>query len=159
MRYEFIKKTLDEYVLKYIDKNGNEKEIPFKRTIDMATKMQSITALARMKMVAEMTENGYKREDFISKIDDGKGQVVYDESQLKYIEQGYIEQEQGKVVYKTIEETLGISLDDLLTDMGLEVNSNKPEDIQAVSLFTQKFAMLTADKKNETPSGERKEQL
>ena len=151
MKYEFIKKSLDDYVLKYTDKNGIEKEIPFKRTINIAADMQRVTATARMKMIAEMSKNGYKREDFITKNDDGKGHITYDESQLKYIEQGYIEQEQGQMIFNIFEKTFGMDLPSLLTEMGMDINSTNPEDIQAVSLFTQKFAMLSTNEDN-TPS-------
>ena len=56
MKYEFKEISLDNYELHYIDKEGKEKVIPFKRTVELAKKLQSADADARFEMLEYLTK-------------------------------------------------------------------------------------------------------
>ena len=57
MKYEFIKIDLDTYKLVYTNKEKKEVSIEFKRTIEMAEKLQGIVATARLNMYKELNQN------------------------------------------------------------------------------------------------------
>ena len=56
MKYEFIKVDLDTYKLVYTSKDKKEVSIEFKRTIEMAEKLQGIVATARLNMYKELSK-------------------------------------------------------------------------------------------------------
>lgn len=151
MNYEFIKNGLDDYTLKYTDKDNKPVEIPFKRTIEMATKVQAITSNARIKMFKELTKQGMTKDDLIIRRDDGKGHITYDETNYIEFEKKYLEEETALTMNEIMEDCFKMNMIDLFTSMGIDLNSNDPITIKKVSMFSNKFGMIIGNK-DVTPS-------
>lgn len=151
MNYEFIKNGLDDYTLKYTDKDNKPVEIPFKRTIEMATKVQAITSNARIKMFKELTKQGMTKDDLIIRRDDGKGHITYDETNYIEFEKKYLEEETALTMNEIMEECFKMNIIDLFTSMGINLNSNDPITVKKVSMFSNKFGMIIGNK-DVTPS-------
>lgn len=112
-KYEIIKNGLDDYTLKYKDK-----EISFNSTVDIVSKLQDSTKKARMRMVMDLAKEGKTIKDLIVETTkDGK--TIEDHSNKDFIEEGYIQQAQTEVFNEIIHEMLGVSLENLVMDIGL----------------------------------------
>lgn len=154
MKYEFKKIDLDNFEFIYTSKNNEQKVIPFKRTIEMATKIQGINASARIKMFKELTSLGMTKNDLIIRKDDGKGHITYDETNYQEFEKKYIEEESMKTMNDIINETLKMNMLDLFEDMGMNLMKQDNEVVEQISLFTQKFVTIISQEQEKTPSGE-----
>lgn len=143
MKYEFREKELDVIELTYTDKSGSKKTKEFKRTVDMAMKLEGCTARARLRMYAEMKKMGISRDDLVTKKDDGKGKITYDETALNEIEKKYIQEEQGRTAYDLMRKSLG-NVDKLLSD--LEFNETEAQ------LFVQKFILINTQGEAKCPT-------
>lgn len=120
MKYKIIKDGLDNYVLKYKDK-----EINFKSSVDIVSKLQETTKKARMRMVMDLAKEGKTIKDLIIETEkDGK--IIQDHSNKDFIEEGYLQQEQAEVFNEVVKDMLGVSLEELVIDMGL--NEKEVED-------------------------------
>ncbi len=119
-KYEIIKNGLDDYTLKYKDK-----EINFKSTVELVNKLQDITKKARMQMVMDLSKEGKTIKDLVveTKVD---GKIILDHSNKDFIEEGYIQQAQEQIFNEVIEKMLGVSLEKLIIDM--ELNENEVEE-------------------------------
>lgn len=113
MKYEIIKDGLDNYVLKYKDK-----EINFKSSVNIVNKLQETTKNARMRMVMDLAKEGKTIKDLIveTKVD---GKTIQDHSNKDFIEEGYLQEEQAKVFNEIVKEMLGYTLEELVIDIGL----------------------------------------
>ncbi len=143
MKYEFKEKELDIIELIYTDKSGSKKTKEFKRTVDMAMQLEGCTARARLRMYAEMQKMGVSRDDLVTKKDDGKGKITYDETALNEIEKKYIQEEQGRTAYDLMRNSLG-NVDKLMTE--LELNETEAQ------LFVQKFILINTQGETKQPS-------
>ncbi len=153
MKYEFKTIDLDTYQLIYTNKDGKKITKEFKRTIEMAEKLDGIVEEARFKLAEMLSKRGKTKDDFVIKRDDGKGHVTYDETNYIQLEQGVINDTTGIVVNNIIKECFGMSLIELMADMGVDINDNSPEIQKEAELFGNKFGMIISggtDKK--TPS-------
>ena len=113
-KYDILKNGLDDYVLKYKDK-----EIKFNSTIKIVDKMQEVNKNARMKMILDLSKQGMTIKDLI--IEEKKdGKTYYNNSNKEELEQAYIQEETSKVFQEAIKEMLGIELMELLQEIGLE---------------------------------------
>lgn len=119
-KYEIIKNGLDDYTLKYKDK-----EINFKSSVELVNKLQDITKRARMQMVMDLAKEGKTIKDLVveTKVD---GKIISDHSNKDFIEEGYIQQVQEQIYNEVIEKMLGISLESLIVDM--ELNETEVEE-------------------------------
>lgn len=113
MKYEIIKDGLDNYVLKYKDK-----EIPFKSTVDIVSRLQDTTKKARMNLVMDLAKEGKTIKDLIVETE-VNGKVIQDHSNKDFIEEGYLQQAQAEVFNEVVKDMLGMSLEELVIDMGL----------------------------------------
>jgi sulfatase maturation enzyme AslB (radical SAM superfamily) len=123
MKYEFIEKTIDEYELHYTDKNGKEKVIPFKRTVELATKLQSADAEARLELYNFLTSVGKSKKDFIIERTDENGKIIVDETNYREFESDFLMKKQFEIamnIYKTV---FKMEFTDLLLDMGISENT------------------------------------
>lgn len=112
-KYEFIKNGVDDYTLKYKDK-----EIRFNSKVDLVTRLQETTATARNKMIKDLTKEGISLKDLtIETKKDGK--TFYDNTNRIELENSYIQQEQTKVFMNIIKEMLGMEITELFADIGL----------------------------------------
>ena len=113
-KYEIIKNGIDDYTLKYKDK-----EINFKSKVKIVEKMQEVNKTARVNMMLDLAEKGKSIKDLV-KEQKKDGKTYYDNSLKEEIEKIYIEEETGKVFMKEIEEMLGIGLQELINEIGLD---------------------------------------
>lgn len=112
-KFEFIKNGVDDYTLKYKDK-----EIKFNSTVDLVNRLQDTMATARMKMIKDLSAQGMSLKDLI--IETKKdGKTYYDNTNKTELENIYIQQEQTKIFMNIIEEKFGMSITDLFADIGL----------------------------------------
>lgn len=113
MKYEIIKEGLDDYILKYKDK-----KIRFKSTVNIVNRLQETTKKARMQMVMDLAKEGKTIKDLIVETE-VNGKIIQDHSNKDFIEEGYIQQVQAEVFNNIIKEMLGMSLEELVIDIGL----------------------------------------
>ena len=154
-KYEFKKITLDEY--KLVIEN---KEYPFKRTIEMGEKVQGITASARIKMLKELTKMGLTKNDLIIKKDLRNGKTTYDETNYQEFEKKFIEEETLQVANYLMENCFKMTTTKLFEELGINVNSEINEDeANGIMMFTQKFITIISKEEEDTPSDGSPEQL
>lgn len=113
MKYEIIKDGLDNYILKYKDK-----EINFKSSVGIVNKLQETTKKARMNLVMDLAKEGKTIKDLIVETE-VNGKVIQDHSNKDFIEEGYLQQAQAEVFNEVVKDMLGMSLEELVIDMGL----------------------------------------
>ena len=113
-KYEIKKQGVDDYLLTYKDQ-----EIHFKSTVNIVNKLQDATRQARFKMINDLAKEGKTVKDLIVETNvDGK--TILDHSNKDYIEEVYLQQEQTTIFNEAIKEMLGISLEDLIVEIGLD---------------------------------------
>jgi hypothetical protein len=112
-KYEFIKNGVDDYTLKYKDK-----EINFNSNVNIVNNLQDSISKARMNMIKDLAKEGMTIKDLvIEKKENGK--TYYDNTNKEELEKAYLEKEQSKVFIEIIEKLFGMSVEDLFIDMEL----------------------------------------
>lgn len=120
-KYEFIKNGVDDYTLKFKDK-----EIKFNSNVDIVTRLQNTVASAKIKMVKDLSKEGLSIKDLtIEKKENGK--TYYDNTNKIEIEKTYTEQEQSKVFMEIIEELFRMNIQQLFIEIGLEEEKEAEE--------------------------------
>ena len=112
-KYEIIKNGVDDYTLKYKDK-----QINFKSTIEIVSKMQEVNKRARVNMILDLSQKGMNIKDLV-KEEKKDGKTYYDNTNKTELEKIYIEEETSKVFQEEIKNMLGMDLISLLQDIGL----------------------------------------
>lgn len=146
MNYEFKEISLDNYELHYTNKDGIEKVIPFKRTIELASKIQSGDANARIKLYEYLTKLGKTKNDYIIE-KNVNGKIVRDETNYRELESSFMEKEQIELAMEVYKELFKIDLIDLYLDMGL---TDKDQD--KVQEFSLELREILINGKTKTPS-------
>lgn len=114
MEYQFIKKELDKYVLKYKDK-----EIEFTSTIGIASRIQKHQEQAETKMILDLAKQGMTINDLkVEKIVNGKKYI--DEANYNEIKKIYRDNALNEVFDEICLELFNYKLADLAVDIGLE---------------------------------------
>ena len=112
-KYEFIKNGVDDYTLKYKDK-----EINFKSNVNIVNSLQDSISKARMNMIKDLAKEGLSIKDLIIERKEN-GKTYYDNTNKEELEKAYLEKEQSKVFIEIIEKLFGMSVEDLFIDMEL----------------------------------------
>lgn len=113
MKYEFIKNGEDDYTLKYKDK-----EINFKSTVDIATRLQDAIEQGRNKLIFDLAKQGLTVKSLeIETKKDGKTYV--DNSNFETLEENYINKARSNVFLNIIEELFNKKFTDLILEIGL----------------------------------------
>ena len=137
-KYEFTKVSTDNYILKYKDKS-----FEFKTDISLANQMQGIYMNARVKMIKDLAKDGLSIKVLsIETKRDGKTYV--DNSNRIELENAYNEEAMAKFFDDLCKSRFGMSLAELLIDIGIV------EDTKAVGDFS---AELISALTGTTPSG------
>lgn len=136
-KYEFIKNGMDDYTLKYKDK-----EIHFCSKVEMVKDLQEVTKNARLEMVTDLAKKGMTIQDLVKEQKEGS-KIIYDHSNKDFIEQGYIQQEQAKVVDKICKQVFGMDSSAIILDIGFS-------DEKEVEQFYKEFGDILA---NSAPRG------
>lgn len=128
-KYEFIKNGIDDYTLKYKDK-----EINFKSNVDVVNRLQNSIASARLKMIKDLSKEGISLKDLtIEKKENGK--TYYDNTNKDELEKAYTQQEQSKVFMEIIKELFGMDITELFLDIGLATEEESGQ-------FSEEFGQI-----------------
>lgn len=111
-KYEFIKNGIDDYTLKYKDK-----EIQFCSKVEFIKDLQEVQKNARLKMISDLAKEGMSVQDLIIKKTEGS-KTIEDHSNKDYVEQGYIQQEQVKVIDNICKKMFNMDASTLILDLG-----------------------------------------
>ena len=111
-KYEFIKNGLDDYTLKYKDK-----EINFCSKVEFIKDLQEVQKNARLKMISDLAKQGMSVQDLIIKKTEG-AKTIEDHSNKDYVEQGYIQQEQVKVIDNICKKMFNMDASTLILELG-----------------------------------------
>lgn len=112
-KYEFIKNGIDDYTLKYKDK-----EIQFCSKVEFINDLQDCPRKARNRMVMDLAKQGMSVQDLIIKKTEG-AKTIEDHSNKDYIEQGYIQQEQEKVLDDVCKKMFNMNATTLMLEIGI----------------------------------------
>lgn len=113
-KYEIIKTNLDEYKLKYKDK-----EITFKSDINTTKRIQSAISDAKAKVVIDLAKNGLSIKNLVIEEKIG-GKIFVDNTNKNELENIYIEKEMASVFDDLCKEKLGLGLTELILDIELD---------------------------------------
>ena len=111
-KYEFIKNGLDDYTLKY-----KGKEINFCSKVEFIKDLQEVQKNARLKMISDLAKQGMSVQDLIIKKTEG-AKTIEDHSNKDYVEQGYIQQEQVKVIDNICKKMFNMDASTLILELG-----------------------------------------
>ena len=111
-KYEFIKNGLDDYTLKYKDK-----EIQFCSKVEFIKELQEVQKNARLKMISDLAKEGMSIQDLIIKKTEG-AKTIEDHSNKDYVEQGYIQQEQVRVIDNICKKMFNMDASTLILELG-----------------------------------------
>lgn len=141
MKYKFEIVDNDTTKLTYKDK-----EFKIKRNINLLKRTQEVYFKARTKMMVDLTKQGITKKDLIiEKKENGK--TYYDDTNIREIENNYIEMENLEIYNSIAEDYTGMSWIELIEDIGLE----EPD----IEEFAFNFAK-SLQGKDKTPSEEKK---
>lgn len=118
-KYEIKPIDTDNFELHYINKDNQSVVIPFKRTVELAVKLQSVDSNARFKMYEYLTSIGKSKKDLILERKNGDGTITVDETNYREFETNFLLQEQYKVATEIFKELLGKTVEELVIDMNL----------------------------------------
>lgn len=118
-KYEIKPIDIDNFELHYINKDNQSVVIPFKRTVELAVKLQSVDSNARFKMYEYLTSIGKSKKDLILERKNGDGTITVDETNYRDFEANFLLQEQYKVATEIFKELLGKTVEELVIDMNL----------------------------------------
>lgn len=118
-KYEIKPIDIDNFELHYINKDNQSVVIPFKRTVELAVKLQSVESNARFKMYEYLTSIGKSKKDLIVERKNGDGTITVDETNYREFEANFLLQEQYKVATEIYKDLLGKTVEELVIDMNL----------------------------------------
>lgn len=118
-KYEIKPIDTDNFELRYINKDNQSVVIPFKRTVELAVKLQSVDSNARFKMYEYLTSIGKSKKDLILERKNGDGTITVDETNYREFEANFLLQEQYKVATEIFKDLLGRTVEELVIDMNL----------------------------------------
>jgi hypothetical protein len=119
-KYEFKMISLDDFELRYTNKNNEEIVKPFKRTVALASKLQNTEADARIKMFEYLVEKGKTKENFIIEKKDENGKIVRDETYYREFESHFILEAQLKTIREIYQTLFGMTMEQLIEDIGFD---------------------------------------
>ena len=118
-KYEIKPIDTDNFELHYINKDNQSVVIPFKRTVELAVKLQSVDSNARFKMYEYLTSIGKSKKDLILERKNSDGTITVDETNYREFEANFLLQEQYKVATEIFKDLLGRTVEELVIDMNL----------------------------------------
>lgn len=118
-KYEIKPIDTDNFELHYINKDNQSVVIPFKRTVELAVKLQSVDSNARFKMYEYLTSIGKSKKNLIVERKNGDGTITVDETNYREFEANFLLQEQYKVATEIFKDLLGRTVEELVIDMNL----------------------------------------
>lgn len=121
MKYEIIKNGIDDYTLKYRDKNYN-----YHTDIDLIKKFQEAPKTSKLKMLKDLASEGISLKVFT--IEEKKnGKIYYDSTNRNELENTYYQNELLDIINDSCKERFGLTLTELIMDIGLETQTEQEE--------------------------------
>lgn len=137
-KYEFKTISTDQFELHYDKKDGDfieHKVIPFKRTVEMAKKLQSLDATARFNMLTYLNSIGKTKKDLVVERKTADGKIEIDETNYREFENSFLMEERFKLANDVYKMTLGMDLLTVLQEIGLD-------NEQGALMFSTKLRMI-----------------
>lgn len=152
MDYKFNRK-LDGTIDFIYKKDGEEKTINFQKNVKIATILAETEPQAEINLILDLSKKGMTIEDLkIKKVKNAK--TIIDESNYLKLKENYVKKEQQNVMFKVIEEAFGMSLTELLTELGIDMTS----DSEKLESFFEDFIVeLMGVDRSKIPSKEKKQ--
>lgn len=139
MKYQFIKKDLDKYVLKYGDK-----ELEFNTNVGVASRIQKYQEMAESRMIIDLAKQGMTINDLkIEKVKDGKKYI--DESNYESVKKIYRDNALNDVFDEICLELFNLKLADLALDIKLKTAD------EGIEFATKLMSCLVGGSDDETP--------
>ena len=160
-KFEFI--STDNYQLVYTNKFGSKVVKPFTRDVKLARDMQRIQVNARLEMLKDLSDRGMTKDDLVIKRNNADGTITYDETNYREYEQSYLQLASAEMLEKVVKQMFNMSLENLLIDMGVDLNSTNINDNKSVEMFAIKFCKILTGKdeaeEEKQPSVQNQEQI
>ena len=121
MKYEIIKNDIDNYTLKY-----KEKEFNYKSDIELISKLQEAPKLARIEMLKDLAKEGVSLKDFTIE-QKRNGKTYFDSTNKKELEDTYIQNKMLEIINNTCKENFNMNLTELIMDIGLETQEEQEQ--------------------------------
>ena len=144
MKYEFIRVDDDTTLLKYKDK-----EITIKRDIDLQVKIQSSVKRARIMMNKDLSSMGMTKKDLVIERHEGN-KTYYDNANIMDVEEQYQTLAIQEVFDEIVKKYSGMSLADLMVDVGLDIQTENEENKK----FGEDLTKAIMGKTEKSPSEE-----
>ena len=137
MKYEITKNDLDNYTLKYKDKEFN-----YKTDIELLKKLQEAPKLARQEMIMDLATKGMSLKQLT--IEEKKnGKTYFDNTNRTELENTYIQNKTLEILNDSCKEKFGLNLLELTLDVDFDTQEEQEKFIND----------LTASLMGKTPSG------
>lgn len=118
-----MKENAKQFIIEQIDEDSykikslvNEKELNFKKNIELSRKIQSVNANARLNMIKWMKSEGLKKSDLIE-VSTKNGKTVYDETVYRDLERGFIEDEAMKISMQIFNIIFNKSIEEVMLEL------------------------------------------
>ena len=136
--YKFTKINEDEFKLEY-----NQRTITFKRTVKTAQRIQAIDSEAFMLALADLSKQGYTMANnpYIVTRKIGNKEIV-DESNWNYIVEKKKEEATVLILDEIFVKLLNFHMNELFTDMGIDLNSATEEQLNLIEKFETDFILI-----------------
>lgn len=121
-KYELIKKGLDDWTLKYKDK-----EISFKTDVELVSKAQAVRKDARIKMIMDLSKQGISIKSLV--VEEKKdGKTYIDNTNKDELEKAYIEEAVNDFFNQAVKDKLGVEFISLMQDIGVTDSERESEE-------------------------------
>lgn len=121
VKYEIIKNGMDDYTLKYKDK-----EVRFHSRVGIVNELQSVNKKARLKMIKELQEEGLTIKDLVVETKQGE-KTIMDHSNKDFLEESYINETQAQIFLEALEQMLGMKFEDLIKELEIKTEQESGE--------------------------------
>ena len=145
VQYEFKKLSKDDYELNYV-KNGENKVIKFKQTIDIAKTNEEKYIKANLKINKALADEGITKDDLIVKKVNPDGTETYDERNFIEFRNMILNRIQAENIVEVLSKTFDRTLDELFAELEID-DKNETEVLE----FFGKYGEVLKDK---NPSNE-----
>lgn len=119
MKYEIIKNEVDNYTLKY-----KNKEFNYKSDIELISKLQEAPKSARIEMLKDLAKEGMSLKDFTIEAKKN-GKTYFDNTNKVELENTYIQNKMLEIIDKACKGIFGMKLTELIMDIGLETSEEQ----------------------------------
>lgn len=155
MEYKFTRQLDGTINFTYKNKDGEDKKITFQKDVEMVNKLASVNVIASMSLIKELAKDGLTINDL--KVEKNvNGKKIIDESNYLSLKDMYLKKAQYEVIMEIIEHTFGMSLINLLKEIGVDLVNDSTEQNAEVEKFTTDLMLeLMGVDKSKIPSSEK----